>query len=225
MPLTIVFAVYLLIHLSLMVFSFRIPSQSWRIWLLRAMLFGMLYDNSMLLLSSIFGTPDWLKTLNYPRWVLHAGVLPFLTLFTLSLLREANVAVAKTRWLAGIFVTITAVCWLVGMWLEVVQLEIGVKSFVDSTSTFASMDRFSSISSLPPVATIFTNIFMLPWAFVIWRATGWKWMFLGALAIFIINGSTGALPCGFLAGNLGEIIFIYALLCTERFFVPRAARG
>lgn len=218
MPLIIVFAPYFLVHLSLMIFSFRIESQSWRIWLLRAMLFGMMYDNSMLLLSSIFGTPDWLQTLNYPRWVLHSAILPFLTLFTLSLLRIANVAVAKTRWLGNLFLAVTAACWIYGMWHEVYLLEIGVKSFVDSTGTFASMERFSAVSKLPPIATIVTNIFILPWAFVIWRASGWKWFFFGALAIFAINGSTGALPCGFLAGNLGEIIFISALLFTERYF-------
>jgi len=218
MPLTIVFAIYIVIHASLMAFSFRIGSHSWRIWLLRALLFGMLYDNSMLLLSSIYGVPDWLLSINYPRWVLHAGILPLLTLLVLSFLREANVAAVKKTWVAGLFVLITAVCWFYGMWHEVVLLEVGTKSFVDSTAMFASMERFSALSTIPPIATIFTNIFMLPWAFVLWRVTGWKWLFLGALAIFIINGSTSSLPCGFLAGNLGEIIFMLALLCTERFF-------
>jgi hypothetical protein len=156
--------------------------------------------------------------LNYPRWFLHAAILPFLTLFMLSLLNQANVAAVKKSWVARSFLLITAVCWFYGMWYEVVLLDVGTKSFIDSTATFASMERFSALSKIPPIATIFTNIYMLPWAFVLWRVTGWKWLFLGALAIFLINGSTGGLPCGFLAGNLGEIIFMLALLSTERFF-------
>lgn len=218
MPLTFVFALYLLVHICLMVFSFRIDSHSWRIWLLRAMLFGMLYDNSMLLLNTIYGVPDWLRTINYPRWVMHAAILPFLTLFTFSILRVANVAVAKKSWMSYLFILVTAACWIYGMWYEVALLEIGTKTFTDSTGTFATLERFSALSKLPPFATIFTNIFILPWTFVIWRATGWKWFSLSTLAIFLINGSTGGLPCGFLAGNLGEIIFITGLLFTERHF-------
>jgi hypothetical protein len=221
MSLSFIFSFYLLVHLSLMVFSFRINSHSWRIWLLRALLFGMMYDNSMLLLSSMFGVPDWLKLLNYPRWVLHAGILPFLTLLTLSFLREAKIAVADKKWLANIFIAITVICLIYGIWAEVFLLDVGVKAFADSTGTFAAMERFTSLSTLPPFATIFTSLFMLPWAAVIWRATGWPWFFLGSLAIFIINGATGSLPCGFLAGNFAEIIFITALLYTERYFSRR----
>ena len=41
------------------------------------------------------------------------------------------------------------------------------------------------------------------------------------LFIFLLNGATGASPWGFIAGNFGEVVFILALLATERrFSVP-----
>jgi hypothetical protein len=111
-----------------------------------------------------------------------------------------------------------------GIWFDVVKLEIAPKSFVDAKGIFAPMERFSDASNSLPLGTIFTNIFLLPWAFVIWRVTGWKWFFLGALAIFLINGSTGSQPYGFVFGNFGEVIFISSLLFTERFFARRETK-
>ena len=85
--------------------------------------------------------------------------------------------------------------------------------------------KLSSLSGLPPMATVVTNVLMLPMAAWVWKASGWKWFLLGAGFIFLLNGSTGAQPWGFIAGNLCELVFILSLLFTHRRFEPEKVPG
>jgi len=47
---------------------------------------------------------------------------------------------------------------------------------------------------MPSIAAILTNILILPMGAAVWRVSGWRWFFLGALFIFLLNGATGAKP-------------------------------
>ncbi|MCC5825043.1 hypothetical protein [Alkalimonas sp.] len=224
MSLSYFFASYLLVHLLLLVLSFRWQLTGPRSWLLRAILVGVMYDNTMLLLSSWYGGAAWLEPLNYPRWWLHGLLLPLLSLFTLSLLRQAGVSIAYSRWCTGLFAVVTLACLSYGIWFDIVQLQLTSRVFEDPTGLFHSMERFNAVAASPPLGTIFTNIFILPWAVVLWRKTGWSWLFVGSLTIFIINAAGAALAYGFLLGNFAEILFLLALLKTEQHFgTPKAA--
>jgi hypothetical protein len=92
-------------------------------------------------------------------------------------------------------------------------LELGPKSAIGVT-------KLGSVSGLPPIATILTNILLLPMAALVWKASGWRWLLLGALFIFLVNGATGAQPWGFLVGNFSELVFMVSLLATDRRFGP-----
>ena len=98
----------------------------------------------------------------------------------------------------------------ISLWHDVFTLELGQKETMGHL-------RLSSLSSIPPVATILSNIIMLPMAFAVWRRAGWPWFFLGGLFIFLVNGATGALPWGLFAGNGAEVVFVFSLLATERY--------
>jgi len=191
--------------------------KSARLWLLRFMLFGMFYDNLLQGTGNWFIEASWYEPANVPRFLLHVCVLPFLTLFGLSVMRSAGVAIAQ-HGITAIF------CWLFtgaalvwGLYHDVYLLELAPRPAL-------GIMKLGSVSSLPPIATIATNILMLPMAALVWKASGWKWFFLGAVFIFLVNGATGAQPWGFLAGNFAEVVFMLCLLVTHWQFSSDSGR-
>jgi hypothetical protein len=184
---------------------------------LRLLLTGMAYDNLMQGLGHWFIASSWYEPANIPRFLLHATVLPFLTLFALSVMRSAGVGLARKP-------VFTALCWLFtllalawGLYHEVFQLELEPRAVL-------GVDKLVSTSGLPPVATILTNIVILPMAFGVWRADGWHWFLSGALVIFILNGATGSQPWGFVVGNFAEVVFVLSLLATDSHYSRAKAR-
>ena len=208
-------AVYFLIHSTFLAWSFTFDGPtSPRLWFLRALLLGMAYDNLVLMLGNMGVGADWYEAANYPRFVLHAGVLPFLTIFSLSTMQVCDIALARRPAFVGFCWVFTLVALGYGLWHEVLLLEL------EPTEVMGHM-RLVSTSDLPPLATIATNLLILPMALSLWRRADWPVFFLGALFIFILNGGTGAQPWGFIAGNGGEVIFVCCLLLTERFLIRR----
>ena len=204
------------IDAALLLWTFAARLQpSLRLLLLQLMLLGMFYDNTVQGIGQWFAEASWYEAANVPRFVLHAAVLPFLTLFALSIMKDAGIGVAHKPWLwiAGGLCTAAALAW--GLYHEVYTLDLKPISRY-------GVDKMTSVSSLPPIGTIATNILILPMAAAVWRVSGWSWFFLGSLFIFLLNGATGAQPWGFLVGNFAEVVFMLALLATHRRFLPAA---
>ncbi|MEP1472362.1 MAG: hypothetical protein ABJK20_02340 [Halieaceae bacterium] len=179
-----------------------------RLWLLRFLLLGMLYDNLLQGVGNWFIEASWYAAANVPRFILHALVLPFLTLYGLSVMRSAGVTLAGNHFFSGFCWLFTACALVWGFYHEVILLELGPKSVF-------GVSKLGSVSGMPPVATILTNILVLPMAAAVWRVAGWPWFFLGALFIFLVNGATGGQPWGFLVGNFAEVVFVVSLLQTH----------
>ena len=200
------------IHVALLAWSFGWHSACpWRQWLLRVMLLGTVYDNFVVAMAPVWLGSAGYEVANIPRFFIHAAVLPFLVLFALSVMGSAGVKLALNRLFRAfccLFV-LAALCF--GLWHEVWLLELAPKTALGFT-------RLSSAATLPPLATIFSNLLVLPMAALVWRQSGWSWFFLGALFIFLVNGAGASQPWGFLAGNGAECLFLLCLLATERRF-------
>jgi hypothetical protein len=209
---------YFAIHCTLLVFSFRIPSNSPRIWLVRALLLGVLFDNAMLAIGPWAIDTNWYEPANVLRFILHVSVLPFLLVFAWSVLRACGSRISHNPFATGVvwIITLLAVGW--GWWHEVLQLEMVAREF-------AGHMRFTNASKIPPIATIAVTILVLPMAAGVWRLSGWRWFFLGTLLIFLVNGASGAKPFGFMLGNAAEVVFIFSLLMTERFLTARGKQA
>ena len=81
---------FALVDLALLAWTFSDGDlKALRLWFLRFMLFGMFYDNLVQGLGNWFIDASWYEAANVPRFVLHSAVLPFLTLFALSVMRSA----------------------------------------------------------------------------------------------------------------------------------------
>lgn len=199
-------------HSILFAYSFRFgEARSARIWLLRAMFFSIAFDNVMQGMGSHWMDSSWYETASRLRWFFHAVILPFLTIFAVSILSAAGVGLARRAWFLGAAwaFTLMALSW--GFYHEVLLLELEPKEIY-------GVVKYRNASSFPPIATILTNVAILPMAAVVWRVSGWRWFFLAGLFIFLVNGATASLPWGFLAGNFAELIFVIALLATHWHF-------
>jgi hypothetical protein len=201
--------VFAAIHVGLLAWTFRAGnSHSPRLWILRALLVGMVYDNLVQGIGNWAIDASWYEAANYPRFFLHATVLPFLAIFALVTMQIAGVNLAHRPWFVWFcwLFTLTALAW--GLYHEVYLLELEPRQAM-------GVMKLGSVSTMPPVATIFTNILILPMAAAVWRVSGWRWLFLGALFIFLLNGAFAAQPWGFVVGNFAELVFVICLLATE----------
>ena len=211
-----ILASYAVIHFGLLLYSFKYPDNSAEMWFLRLLLFGMIYDNTLQALGPMMIDGSWYLPLNYPRYVMHAGILPFMTLFALSLMSRASVELAAKQGFRVFCYLFTAVALVYGLWHEVMLLELAPTEAMDHR-------KLSSTSDVPPIATILTNMLVMIMAAMIWRTSGWRWLFLGALFIFIVNGAGATAEWGFLSGNMAEVVFVVAMLASYWHFFPRRA--
>jgi hypothetical protein len=202
---------YALLHLCLFADTFRwAERRAWPLAWLRAMSLAMAYDNLVSALGPWAVGSSWVETINVPRYVLHAALLPFMPLYALNVAQRCGLALAQRRGLI-------ALCWL----FTVAALAYGITSDVVDL-TLVSRERLGHVmlakpeGSPPPHATIAANVGLLLLAFHLWRATRWPWLFLGALFILSVNGAFAAMPWGFVAGNAAEVFFSLAMLRTER---------
>lgn len=208
----IILASYAAVHIAFFIWTFRWGGNgSARIWFLRVMLLAMAYDNSVMVLGAWYIESSWYLPVNYPRYLLHAGVLPFLTLFAFSVMEDVGVPIAERPAFKVFCRLFTLFALGYGLWHEVYLLEL-------MPTVTVGVQKLTSTSDLPPIATIMTNLLVLPMAATVWKVARWKWLFLGGLFILLVNSATSAQEWGFLAGNFAELVFVFSLLMTEKHF-------
>ena len=159
------------------------------------MLIGMCYDNTVPGLGNWFITAPWYEAASHIRFLFHALVLPFLTLYGLSVLRAAGVRSAFDTPVTGFcwLFTLGALAW--GLYFDLFLLELGPREA-------PGVLKLGDLSGAPPYATILTNVLALLIAARVWRASGWPWFFLGSAFIFLVNGARRRPALGFLRRQL-----------------------
>ncbi|ERN40571.1 hypothetical protein KR51_00031190 [Rubidibacter lacunae KORDI 51-2] len=208
-----IFAAYLLLQLGLFTWSFSICGPaSFRLWFLRIMFAGIAYDNLMLVLGPTCIGRNWYLLASYPRYVLHAAILPFITLFVLSVMQVTGVGLGDKPPFILFCLVFTCIALVYGMWHEVLRLELAPEDTLDHP-------RLARTSKTPPLATIATNFLILPLAVMIWHQSGRWLLFAGSLFIFLVNSVSAEKNWGYIARNGAEVIFMCSLLITESFLV------
>ena len=197
--------------LFITVFRSEFSRSSNRTVFLLILLFAVGYDNCVQAFGPVALNSTVYLYLNYFRFILHVTVLPFLVLFTLSVLRAANINSAKKNGLAiacWLFV-VTAIVY--GYWHEIASLTLV------TTDVLGHAKMVKQMPSLP-LATIACNLVVLGMATLLWLSTGWRWLAAGSLFILVVNGLAATVAWGFLLGNLAELVFITSLLLAHRQF-------
>jgi len=208
----ILFTFFAGVHLTLLALSFRLGSGLAE-WLVRFLLLGLIVDNLILAAGAVAIDAPWYYVASEFRYLAHVLLLPPLVVAGLELLRRAGSAVAERPAALVAAMVFVAAAIGYGVATEIVGLEL-------VRETLLGHDRYTSAHGAPPLATIVTNLVILGMATVLWRIGGFPWLFIAALAIFIVNGAIATSDWGIIGGNFAEILFVSGWLASCRRFRP-----
>jgi hypothetical protein len=161
-----------------------------------------------------------LRALSWPRFAAHLLLAPLWIIAAGSLARLAGLKWAQSRWTMIAFCGLATALIVVVNIPQLLRLELHPACFAE-TLRYAETVTANQVCSPGqplargggPIAAIVAVIVVLIVAALIWRATKWPWMFLGATVLFI----TAAIPpsvVGPVPSSLGEIVMGAALIAT-----------
>ena len=180
--------------------------------LLLLVLAGLFYDTLVIGIGKFIGEGDLLKTLNAGRFYVHALLTPAMMIFGFGVLRKAGVKWAQGKMVHIVLCVITTLLIALGAYSDILQLDLQTKVVVDVL-------RYTNEGGIkgPPLPAILTIIFLIVAGISLWRNTGWMWLAIGAIVMFIAAGA--GMGDMFYIGNLGEVILGFANVSTARKFL------
>ena len=207
------------LHLFMLFYGrVKISVKSYRSVFLFFLLFGLVYDNVLLSLGNILVGTDMFHIASLPRFILHACVLPFLALFSLSTMQFVNVPLSRNKVIVIPTYAFTALALLYGVFHELPGLELGA---VEDYGLW----RMTNMNGGPPLATIAVNIVAIIMGAFVWRVRGVAWLFVGALFAFVLNTLAAPHAWSFVASNMVEVVFVFCLLKNEIAISPLRQDG
>ena len=177
--------------------------------LLLLVLAGLFYDTLVIGIGKFIGEGDLLKTLNAGRFYVHALLTPAMMIFGFGVLRKAGVKWAQGKTAHIVICVITTLLIALGAYSDILQLDLQTKTVADTL-------RYINEGGMkgPPIPAILTIIFLIVAGISLWRHTGWMWLAMGAILMFIAAGAE--MGDMFYIGNLGEIILGFANVATAK---------
>jgi len=173
---------------------------------------GLLYDNLIIAIGSFIGENSLLKLLSAGRFYIHAFFTPTMIIFGFGVLRKAGVKWALGKTAHIIFCVFTTLLIALGVYTDILQLDLQTK-VVGDTLRYVNEGGIKG----PPIPAILTITFLIVAGISLWRSTGWMWLAIGSILMFIAAGmGMGDL---FYIGNLGEVILSFANVYTAKKFL------
>ena len=217
------FPLYVLVHLC--VFSWcvylwrvhRAPGAAWVTFVAGA----LIYDNLIVSLGTTIGANTLLEILSYPRFALHAFGTPFLMIAVMQIGAAGGLRwAASQQWKIAVWVLAIAMI-IVGLFESVVGLEIVPACFDGiiryTANLYPSHFCFEGQEVVrgggPPIPAIVSNILTLVIGFALWRQTGWVWLMVGALLMFVAAGAPMSV-LGMAPSNAGESVLMISYALT-----------
>ncbi len=173
---------------------------------------ALLYDNGIFALGRYIGEGELLKSLNVPRYWMHAFFTPLLIPFAWQTIKSAGVTWAKAPLPGYIVLGVTGsiilydVIHLFNLSLQPVW-QHGVLSYKRTSESGG------------PVMMIAVTFSILFAAIILWRKQGWKWLLVGIVLMAVV----GALAIPFESkaiGNISELVLVLSLFATQLFSKP-----
>lgn len=169
----------------------------------------LIYDNAILGVGSWIGEGQTLEVLNTARYWMHAIFTPLLIVFSLDVLRRARFNWANTSaalWLTVIYALAAVVVELITVVLDL-SLKAETKYGVLSYSTTNS-------PSGPPIMILMVTLALLVASILLWKRTGWFWMFVGVALMLVGSMVDIPIESGAIT-NAFELILLTSLVMTK----------
>ncbi|WP_176371327.1 hypothetical protein [Litchfieldia alkalitelluris] len=169
---------------------------------------ALFYDNGILAIGRYIGESELLELLNAARFWLHALFTPLLIPFTWQTLRDADVSwVTKPLVKYGVFIVTGAI-----IVIEVIPLfRLSLKPIWQQG--VLSYTRVGGSGG--GLMILGVTVAILIASIILWRKTGWKWLFIGLVLMGVVGGLT--IPFDSKAiGNVSELVLILALFATQK---------
>ena len=180
--------------------------------LLLLVLAGLFYDTFIIGIGKFIGEGNLLQTLNAGRFYIHALLTPTMMIFGFGVLRKAGIKWAQSKTAHVIVCVVTTLLILLGAFSDILQLDLHAKAVTDTL-------RYVNEGGMkgPPIPAILTIIFLIVAGISLWRNTGWKWLAIGGIIMFIAAGA--GIGDMFYIGNIGEVILGFANASTAKKFL------
>lgn len=185
--------------------------------LLLVVLAGLVYDTLVIALGRFVGQGGLLSTLNLGRFLIHGLLTPLLMIFAFGVLRRAGVGWAQGKVAHTVVCIVATLLVALGLFADLVGTDLQPRVVMDSL-------RYVNEGGMqgPPIASLVTMLFLLVAGIFLWRRTGWKWLALGSLVMFVASGA--AMGNLFFLGGVGEVVLGFANVATAgRFLAPAAS--
>ena len=170
----------------------------------------LIYDNAILGIGKWIGEGEVLKNLNLARFWLHALLTPLLILFSLDVLRRAGVEWANKTSALLFAIAYTLIAFLVELFTVVWDLSLKIEEKYGILSYTAT-----NSPSGPPIMIILVTLALLVSSIILWKRTGWFWMFVG-VALMLVGGMVDLPIKSGAITNAFELILLTSLVFTKR---------
>jgi len=208
------YCIYIVGYFILLIWGLR--ESNLNFWTLSSLLYvvviGLIVDNGIIVSGKWIGEGAFLEGLNKVRFWSHAFLTPLLVLFSWDLFRRANLEWAKQKWVYALAIVYTKILIRIEFFTETLnltlkpELKYGVLRYVSTEP-----------SSGPPVMILLVTLILFIVGVILWKKTGWKWMFIGTLVMSL--GSMIPIPLGSSAITNGfELILLFTLMMTKNRF-------
>ena len=170
----------------------------------------LIYDNAILGIGKWIGEGEVLKNLNLARFWLHALLTPLLILFSLDVLRRAGIEWANKTSALLFAIAYTLIAFLVELFTVVWDLSLKIEEKYGILSYTAT-----NSPSGPPIMIILVTLALLVSSIILWKRTGWFWMFVG-VALMLVGGMVDLPIKSGAITNAFELILLTSLVFTKR---------
>lgn len=177
---------------------------------------ALIYDNTILALGHLIGEGETLRMLNYGRFLLHAVFTPLLILFSLFVLKEANIRFAYKGWALYVFSGLTVAAMIAEYFFVLRHLTLKVEKAYGVVSYTSA-----GSASGPPLMIIFVILALLFASIVLVWKRKWWWMLIGII-IMALGSALSLLIESNAIPNALELTLIFTLMLTAIHFSKSA---
>lgn len=209
------YSFYAIFYIGFSVYAFWVwrQTKTWSAFFVFFVSAALIYDNGIIALGNTLGEGELLYILTVGRFCVHFTVVPLLIWTSLKQAERAGYDWAQKAIVRWGFAILIGILILSGFVTEVHGIELELMK-VDGVLRYMLTDAI--FTAIVPVVGVIVALVI---GILLWRRSGWSWMFWGTLVIFIAEGALRGTENVVLlvAQNGAEILYMLAYLQTELF--------